>query len=351
MGLIRLLLALSVVIAHSGPVFGYSIAGGAIAVQSFYIISGFYMTLILREKYIGHNYYKPFIANRILRIYPTYWLLLVLTCLLVIFIPTHSGMNLLQHASRSIQQFISASYPQDNVVNIIQKNIFLITWGNYYMFNSVIGSYNLLIGQSWTLGLEIIFYIIAPFIVRRRLFSIIAFIALSYIVRVIAHHINFETGNNYTLLFFPGVLVFFLLGSLSYYIYKWVERNRIQKRYLLLSLLFCISFTMCYDFFPWDMKILFIPLEYYYYLTFIITIGFIFPLTKSIYFDKILANLSYPIYISHQAIILFMREYIKLNARSYSFSAVIIISSILFGFIIYKFFEEPIDKFRHTKIK
>ena len=47
MGLLRLILAISVVIWHSSPIFGISLVGGQAAVQAFYIISGFYMALIL----------------------------------------------------------------------------------------------------------------------------------------------------------------------------------------------------------------------------------------------------------------------------------------------------------------
>ena len=52
MGLIRTLLAISVVLAHSSPIFGIKLVGGQVAVQAFYMISGFYMTLVLNEKYV-----------------------------------------------------------------------------------------------------------------------------------------------------------------------------------------------------------------------------------------------------------------------------------------------------------
>lgn len=51
MGLIRILLAISVIIAHSESIFGLDMVGGVIAVQSFFMISGFYMALVLTEKY------------------------------------------------------------------------------------------------------------------------------------------------------------------------------------------------------------------------------------------------------------------------------------------------------------
>src|SRR5450759_4624800 len=78
MGIIRVLLALSVVAAHFGGIWNLRFVGGQVAVQSFYIISGFYMSLILNEKYVGKNKsYKLFITNRFLRLYPIYWLSLI----------------------------------------------------------------------------------------------------------------------------------------------------------------------------------------------------------------------------------------------------------------------------------
>ena len=84
MGLIRTLLAISVVLAHSSPIFGIKLVGGQVAVQAFYMISGFYMTLVLNEKYVGANKaYKLFITNRLLRLWPVYWTVLVVSIKLI----------------------------------------------------------------------------------------------------------------------------------------------------------------------------------------------------------------------------------------------------------------------------
>ena len=51
MGILRTILALAVVVYHSYKLFGLRMCGGQVAVESFYMISGFYMALILNEKY------------------------------------------------------------------------------------------------------------------------------------------------------------------------------------------------------------------------------------------------------------------------------------------------------------
>jgi peptidoglycan/LPS O-acetylase OafA/YrhL len=49
-----------------------------IAVQSSYVISGFYTALALTEKY-GPGSYWLFVSNRLLRLWPTYIVALVLS--------------------------------------------------------------------------------------------------------------------------------------------------------------------------------------------------------------------------------------------------------------------------------
>lgn len=80
MGILRFLLAITVVIGHTSPILGFTFVGAQLAVQTFYIISGFYMALILNEKYVGANgSYKLFLTNRLLRLYPIYWTVLLCT--------------------------------------------------------------------------------------------------------------------------------------------------------------------------------------------------------------------------------------------------------------------------------
>src|SRR5258707_7705774 len=83
MGVIRLLLALSVVEFHSTRAFGnpgiwpVDLPNGIVAVQAFYVISGFYMALVLSTKYAGEPW--RFYRARALRLLPIYWLVLIPT--------------------------------------------------------------------------------------------------------------------------------------------------------------------------------------------------------------------------------------------------------------------------------
>jgi peptidoglycan/LPS O-acetylase OafA/YrhL len=84
MGLLRLLLAVSVVVGHAGGVYGLRLENGGsaflthgdTAVQAFYVVSGFYMALILSGKYVSA---PAFWVSRYLRLAPLYLFLSLLT--------------------------------------------------------------------------------------------------------------------------------------------------------------------------------------------------------------------------------------------------------------------------------
>ena len=70
LGSLRLILALSVFLAYTGHPF--RLVHGGIAVEAFFIISGFYMALVINEKYSGFHTPHGFLVyqSRILRLAP-----------------------------------------------------------------------------------------------------------------------------------------------------------------------------------------------------------------------------------------------------------------------------------------
>src|ERR1017187_7738113 len=81
MGILRMLLAISVLASHlhGKSIFGFRLIYGNLAVQCFFMISGFYMALVLNEKYTRRTDYIPFLLQRCLRLYPAYFFVLFLT--------------------------------------------------------------------------------------------------------------------------------------------------------------------------------------------------------------------------------------------------------------------------------
>src|SRR4029079_11666669 len=73
LGLIRVLLAMAVLFGHLPILENVHIMGAALAVQAFFIVSGFYMALVLSGKYSGQT--RLFYSNRLLRLMPTYFVM------------------------------------------------------------------------------------------------------------------------------------------------------------------------------------------------------------------------------------------------------------------------------------
>lgn len=308
MGILRFLLAISVVLNHSSSIFGFSFVGGQVAVQAFYIISGFYMSLILNEKYIGiNNSYKLFITNRFLRLYPLYWVVLLLTILISIAVIVYSNGTkfgyfanyVLYYDKMDIVSFIFLIFT--NLFLFLQDTVMFLgletSTGNLFFTSNFANTSPLLyqflfVPQAWTIGVEITFYLIAPFIVRQKLIYIFSLIILSISLRVLLSFHGFN-ADPWSYRFFPTELVFFLMGIVAYRIYKKYQFSQINKLYLVANLSLLISITVTYSFINFEWK-------YYIYLfLFFISLPFIFILTKKWKRDSFIGELSYPIYISH----------------------------------------------------
>lgn len=77
MGLIRVALAFAVLFSHL-PILSTNFMGGGLAVQAFFIVSGFYMSLVLGGKYKDANL---FYSNRLLRLMPSYFVVMGLAAI------------------------------------------------------------------------------------------------------------------------------------------------------------------------------------------------------------------------------------------------------------------------------
>lgn len=357
MGILRFILAITVVIAHSSSIFGFSFVGGQIAVQAFYIISGFYMTLILNEKYVGINgSYKLFISNRFLRLYPIYWTVLFLTIASSFAISMYSNGNNLGIFSIYAKFYDNMSF--GSIVFLLFTNFFLFLQDVVMFLGLDVSSGQLFftsnfretspqlhqflfIPQAWTIGVEITFYLIAPFLVRKKLKFIIPLILLSLFLRFVLFHYGLS-NDPWSYRFFPAELVFFLLGIVSYQIYVKIRTLYIKRAYLITIWISVIVLTIFYNFLP-------IPYKYPIYLfLFFICLPFIFILTKKWKYDTYVGELSYPIYISHM-FVLFCMSVLKIPVV-FGLGVSLIVITVMFSILLNELVAKKIEKVRQKRI-
>jgi peptidoglycan/LPS O-acetylase OafA/YrhL len=200
----------------------------------------------------------------------------------------------------------------------------------------------LLVPQAWTLGIEMSFYLIAPFLVRRSIRVIIPVILLSLLIKVFLYRagLNFDPWNYR---FFPAELQFFLLGNISYVLYRKIRTLKINQWLLYLFFFFILGFTVFFDFIPLHKK------NALYLVSFFVALPFIFYMSKNNKYDTYIGELSYPVYISHLFVLqlLTILKVVKIP----NFGLILTISSIAFSILLNEFVSKKIEVLRQRRIK
>lgn len=194
MGTLRYLLAVLVLLSHAG----FNIAShhpGVMAVAVFYALSGYVMAALIDRHYAaGARAVHLFYVDRLLRLYPQYAVYALAAALWCA-------------ATQQVTAFLQRLPGYADVFNN-----FLVVPLNYYMYNGA--DQFTLIPPAWSLGAELVFYLLAPWLWRHwRVATTLGLISL--IVQVLAWHgVLHSDWWGYRLL--PGVLWVFLLGMAMY---------------------------------------------------------------------------------------------------------------------------------------
>lgn len=364
MGILRVLLAISVLAAHFGAIWKLKPVSGSIAVETFFIISGFYMSFILNEKYTKKNKsYRLFITNRLLRIYPVYWGTLLATiafCFIVYWVSNGQDFPIFDYYFSVTPN--GYSFPFLILTNLLVfgqdlvmfLGIFPETGGLFFTTNfwkTYPPLYRFLfIEQAWSLGLELLFYLLAPFILRSKLAWVILVILLSLILRIYLYDFVGLRKDPWTYRFFPTEIIFFLFGYISYKIYRRIEQQDLPAYIGRVVLVFCILTTIAYGYVP-QVKQWQIPFswnEILYFLTITAAIPVLFKCFKNNKTDRQVGDLSYPIYLSHFLIgrVIYMLPIFVLKQ-----SWCILIITILFSYLLHTLIQAPIEKYRQSRVK
>ena len=302
----RFFLAFLVVISH---LWNDMIGGpAAYAVWGFYVLSGYLMTLVLNEKY-GPSIkgLQRYAYNRFLRIYPLYWIASVFGLLALWMLPplgvTPSTLN-----------------PAFNIP---------LTLGDYWHNLTLIpifGGQNLLTPVSTALATEIGAYILMPFVAFSRLAAILGLV-LSLIANIKLGLTIDDFAMNFATRYssFLSCYIAFAFGSLTYHI-----RNYLTKLQLpLLSVIIWIIHSFLgvkFNLYPWVYGLyISIPLSAWVVVSLLnVNAGKV---------DRILGDLSYPIYLFHTGIAVWFLLYFN-NIRSFKFFIVSFVITLLISIIM-----------------
>jgi peptidoglycan/LPS O-acetylase OafA/YrhL len=241
LGVLRTILALLVVGSHL-----HAFGGAAFAVKSFFIISGFYMALVINTRYWALPV-SSFYASRLLRLLPLYWVIGLLTLIAeIVLVPRGQYFDTLGSplAYGTGLDLSSLPLPIILYIGLSLTTMLGLDTGHWIGFDRVTGALSFApdfapgvttvvalnpVPQSWTIGLELLFYALAPFIVRRSIWLIGLFCALSLAFRLILIVLGFS-GEPWNRTLFPSELIYFLLGVLGYRLYLAIPRLRLPAR-------------------------------------------------------------------------------------------------------------------------
>jgi len=353
MGTLRIILASAVLMVHAGSFFRFNITGGGqVAVQLFYIISGFYMSLVLNEVYDGPGSTRRFFASRLLRLLPVYWVVAVGGVAVHALAYCFTG-------DRFIQQFDGGLGP-GMTAWVVFSNTFLFGLDWLHFTDLVVPGLHPepLIMPAWTVGLEMTFYVLSPWIVRRRIWVLAALLTASAGARVYAFAafgaVADPTGGTaWSYRFFPFELAQFMLGAVGYRLYKRIEHGAAAPWFgwslipaVLLFQLIQKTVTLG---FPGN-SVALATLWAIFYLYAAAAIPFLFRETRKNRTDQELGELSYPLYMVHVPLIglysLFIDGQMTLISSSLRCLVVLAVSLVL-AYALARFVGKPVDLYRH----
>ncbi|HEY2186578.1 MAG TPA: acyltransferase [Xanthobacteraceae bacterium] len=370
MGALRFILAMSVAYGHAGDFLGFPLIPGDTAVQCFYAVSGFYMALVLNEKYRAESSsYYLFISNRFARLFPAYAAVLCITLVVgalaspeLPFISRWHSLTALDWWSAT---FLIGSqilmWGQDLYFYLTLKAGALVFWPDFHTAPEPIVPL-LVIPQGWTLGLEFSFYLIAPFLVRRSSVLIVTVLAASVVLRLFLQLAGYA-GDPWSYRFFPSELAVFLLGALGYRVYAAarMERSDIRERppriahaqsgvlhsgpvQMFFLAVVCVGAALLINRWNGLTRVASVT----FFMLAVLAIPFLFRASRNWGFDRLLGELSYPIYICH-ILVIWCLDRMLVWGPSYVRGFTILAAVIALSSALYWLIDRPIDAWRQRR--
>jgi peptidoglycan/LPS O-acetylase OafA/YrhL len=307
MGALRFLLAMSVVSAHTFGASGVGV-GGQVAVELFFVLSGFLISYILTESE-KYRSLSDFYLSRILRLFPLYLLVTFLSLGLVLALlqlgnkPT-VAMAFMDSGSMGKSLLLASN----GIIFLQDLTFFLADSGSSLQlattFTEPAGNLHLglLTPQAWSLSLELMFYALAPALVKSKRALIWACLG-SFLLRIFMIFGLHLANDPWIYRSFPVQLCAFAIGALAHQYsrqvaWKWFfgsdSRWMRWPRYAIVLISVALFSQIPIDLEYKQTILLFLVVS---------SLPELFNIQNLSKLDRWLSNLSFPIYLWHILVI------------------------------------------------
>lgn len=339
MGVVRFSLAIVVLMDHAGfPM--YTIRGLA-SVEAFFILSGTFMAAVWQTKYCRLGSSRPFYLNRIMRLWPTYLLLVALTCAAYVLLGRPSSghrqmFNLFNALERDGLSALNIALVAETVL-VFGQDVVSVVEHLHYM---------LPVRQSWSIASELLFYCLVPFVFGRL--KPVALCAAAAVLITAKTALLFWQDWRSAYFIPVGNFGYFLYGGALYVFSQMAAISEIKGRHRGIRGVATLGIlVVVFGGGEASLERGGILKHALFVVSFSLAIVMLFDRVQT-RLDSVLGNLSYGIYLNH---FIFVVVATVQGLRGVWLLAFTLCTSVVMALIIEKVVQRPIDQWRHAYVR
>ena len=364
----RFFASVLVVLVHYEVIFGESVVYGTFAttaVSWFFIVSGFILSYTYPSLDSLQDY-RRFYLHRIIRIYPVYFLAVVVSSLFVSLNYLAIGDEFFSEVNRPFE--LIHDLPEQK-----EAAFFTLATLRHLVFAQSVGSvetFKLVFnGPLWSIVLEIYFYLAFPLLLLmikplNTMTRIIVAFIMGYLLQLLLIQVNLPEAESYDVInlnvpvytnpFIRGIE--FIFGMLLYKVFTFWDLQKIVGRTnwtptILTVLLYVIVVIYVHDNIPYQYSSFFLVVPFVTIMIYALLRLQWHPANHIVRYCTTLGGISYVLYSFHWPLMEIIQFYNLLPRMSSQFMQPVLVMLVLLvvSYVIYRFVEAPIRRVLYRK--